>query len=191
MLWLCKSQLPKVKPGPLDQPLITRVMKKTLKTASAVNYSISGHNLHLCVYADVDIWLEYCQFIIGALTEPDGAATIRQVFEQAVTAVGLHVTCGHLVWEAYREFENAVLGMMQVRMPFKLPRRSIHLCNVSEIRNGFSLFVQPAAGSVPDEGSAKKMDEQLKRVASIFKRQLCIPSLSKPLGPRFCVFNQF
>lgn len=32
-----------------------------------------------------------------------------------MTAVGLHVTKGTALWEAYREFENAILETAQVR----------------------------------------------------------------------------
>ncbi|KAF0287950.1 Squamous cell carcinoma antigen recognized by T-cells 3 [Amphibalanus amphitrite] len=59
-------------------------------------------------YVSVDLWLEYCQLAIGGLAAADGPARVRAVFERALTAVGLHVTKGALIWEAYREFENAL-----------------------------------------------------------------------------------
>lgn len=39
---------------------------------------------------------------------------MRSIFERAVTAVGLHMTKGQIVWEAFREFENAILSTLQV-----------------------------------------------------------------------------
>jgi hypothetical protein len=42
---------------------------------------------------------------------------VRSIFERALTAVGLHMTKGATVWEAYREFENAILATVQVSYP--------------------------------------------------------------------------
>ena len=39
---------------------------------------------------------------------------MRQTFERAITAVGIHVTQGCLIWEAYREFETAYLQFLKV-----------------------------------------------------------------------------
>lgn len=41
---------------------------------------------------------------------------MRSIFERALTAVGLHVTKGTALWEAYREFENAILETAQVSL---------------------------------------------------------------------------
>uniref|UniRef100_A0A8C3AMJ5 Spliceosome associated factor 3, U4/U6 recycling protein n=1 Tax=Cyclopterus lumpus TaxID=8103 RepID=A0A8C3AMJ5_CYCLU len=59
-------------------------------------------------YICPDIWLEYAQYSIGGMGSPGGMDKVRSIFERAVTAVGLHMTKGHVVWEAYREFENIV-----------------------------------------------------------------------------------
>lgn len=45
--------------------------------------------------------------------DKDPKKTIRQLFERALTAVGLHVTKGAIVWEAYREFENILVSMVK------------------------------------------------------------------------------
>lgn len=45
---------------------------------------------------------------------PGGIDKVRSIFERAVTAVGLHMTQGQTLWEAYREFENAILSTVQV-----------------------------------------------------------------------------
>jgi hypothetical protein len=44
----------------------------------------------------------------------DGVETVRNVFERALTTAGLHAANGAVLWEAYREFENVMLGMIQV-----------------------------------------------------------------------------
>lgn len=44
-----------------------------------------------------------------------GVKIVRDTFERALTSVGLHVAKGAILWEAYREFENVMLGMLQVR----------------------------------------------------------------------------
>lgn len=58
--------------------------------------------------------MEYAQFSIGNMGLKDGVKTVRETFERAVGAVGLHAAKGAILWEAYREFENVMLGMLQV-----------------------------------------------------------------------------
>lgn len=68
-------------------------------------------------YLAVSIWLEYVQFSIGTIGEnwdDEGLNNVRQTFERAVTAVGIHVAQGCLIWEAYREFENVYLMFFKV-----------------------------------------------------------------------------
>ena len=60
------------------------------------------------------MWLEYVQHSIGAMAQPEGMRRVREAFERAVAAVGLHPMKGAMVWEAYREFENAILVGLQV-----------------------------------------------------------------------------
>ncbi|XP_054717886.1 squamous cell carcinoma antigen recognized by T-cells 3-like [Uloborus diversus] len=63
-------------------------------------------------YASVSVWLEYVQFSIGNIGDTwtqSGIENVRQVFERAITAIGLHVAQGCLIWEAYREFESIYL----------------------------------------------------------------------------------
>uniref|UniRef100_A0A7N9ARE9 Spliceosome associated factor 3, U4/U6 recycling protein n=1 Tax=Mastacembelus armatus TaxID=205130 RepID=A0A7N9ARE9_9TELE len=65
-------------------------------------------------YICPDIWLEYAQYSIGGMGSPGGIDKVRSIFERAMTAVGLHMTKGQMLWEAYREFENAILSTVQV-----------------------------------------------------------------------------
>ena len=64
-------------------------------------------------YLSVDLWLEYCQFSIGGIGSDEGIKLARDIFEKAIIAVGIHVSRGPLIWETYREFENALLIILQ------------------------------------------------------------------------------
>ena len=75
------------------------------------------------------MWLEYVQYIIGDMAQDGGIEKIRQVFERAITAVGLHVIKGAMIWDAYREFENAILMGLQVSL-------SAYLYPPYEVRTG-------------------------------------------------------
>ena len=68
----------------------------------------------MVVVVAVGVWVEYVQFSIGGMAQPGGMQCVREVFEEALTACGLHFTRGAAIWEAYREFENAVLAGLQV-----------------------------------------------------------------------------
>uniref|UniRef100_A0A3B5A219 Spliceosome associated factor 3, U4/U6 recycling protein n=1 Tax=Stegastes partitus TaxID=144197 RepID=A0A3B5A219_9TELE len=76
-------------------------------------------------YICPDIWLEYAQYSIGGMGSPGGIDKVRAIFERAVTAVGLHMTKGQTVWEAYREFENAILSTTQLERIHTLFRRQL------------------------------------------------------------------
>ncbi|XP_025090591.1 squamous cell carcinoma antigen recognized by T-cells 3-like isoform X2 [Pomacea canaliculata] len=97
-------------------------------------------------YLSVPIWLEYVQFAIGGMGSDDGRQRVTDVFERAVTAAGLHVTQGANIWEAYREYENAVLaGLM------------------------------PQAGAVVSKEQEEAFTAQSNKIHSLFKRQLAVP----------------
>jgi len=103
-----------------------------------------------CCTAAVAVWLEYVQYAIGRMSESDGLAAVRDTFERALTAVGIHVVGGSSVWEAYREFESALLAGLQ-----------------------------PTPGSVADAEMMKQIDTQMKRIAKLFQRQLSIPLIGQ------------
>ncbi|XP_076181119.1 spliceosome associated factor 3, U4/U6 recycling protein [Ptiloglossa arizonensis] len=64
-------------------------------------------------YLSVEVWLEYLQFSIGNMgTEKDAAKNVCQLFERALTAVGLHTIKGAIIWEAFREFETALYALI-------------------------------------------------------------------------------
>ncbi|KAI4375822.1 hypothetical protein MLD38_013646 [Melastoma candidum] len=64
-------------------------------------------------YLSIPLWLDYINFVqekCPSVREcsPDGLSKARNLFESALTASGLHITEGNKIWEAYREFEQAV-----------------------------------------------------------------------------------
>jgi len=94
----------------------------------------------------VAVWLEYVQYAIGGMADEGGLVAARDAFERALTAVGIHVASGSMLWEAYREFESAMLAGLQ-----------------------------PTPGSVADADTMKQIEIQTKRIAKLFQRQLSVP----------------
>ncbi|XP_039218577.1 squamous cell carcinoma antigen recognized by T-cells 3 isoform X1 [Crotalus tigris] len=96
-------------------------------------------------YICPEIWLEYTQFSIRDLG-PIGADRIRSIMERALTAVGLHMTKGAAIWEAYREFENMLLATMK----------------------------QPP-GWIPTPEEQRTTRVQLERIHALYRRELAVP----------------
>ncbi|XP_072520466.1 squamous cell carcinoma antigen recognized by T-cells 3 [Salminus brasiliensis] len=99
-------------------------------------------------YICPDIWLEFAQYSIGGMGAEGGIDRVRSIFERALTAVGLHMTKGAALWEAYREFEIAILSTLQ-----------------------------PPPGSVSSAEQQEQLSTQLERIHTLFRRQLAIPLL--------------
>jgi len=100
-------------------------------------------------YQSVPIWLEYVQFAIGRMGDEDGIEKVREAFERSLSVVGLHVSQGANIWEAYREFENAITAGLL-----------------------------PKPGTVPSPQEEEAFSVQNQKVASLFKRQLQVPLLN-------------
>lgn len=95
-------------------------------------------------YLSVEVWLEYIQFSISDMGKPNGLELIRSVCERSLELAGLDVSKGYSLWEAYREFECAVLSGLQAS----------------------------SAGSIQTEAQKNQTNEQIQRIVSLFKRQL-------------------
>ena len=65
-------------------------------------------------YLGPNIWLEYGQYSVGGIGQKGGFEKVRSVFERALSSVGLHMTKGLAIWEAYREFESAIVEAARV-----------------------------------------------------------------------------
>ncbi|XP_072990552.1 uncharacterized protein [Typha latifolia] len=64
-------------------------------------------------YLSVPLWCDYINFIQEhdqsvSQCSPAGLSKMRNLFERALTAAGLHIVEGSKIWEAYREFEQAI-----------------------------------------------------------------------------------
>jgi len=96
----------------------------------------------------VPIWIEVIYHAMRDAVSLNDA--VRAAGERAITAVGLHVSRGAMIWETYREFESMVLAGLQ-----------------------------PAPGAVASADALKEIAAQTARVAALFKRQLAQPLLSE------------
>lgn len=61
----------------------------------------------------VDLWCDYINFLQEydpSVREcsTNGISKLRNLFERAVIAIGLHIAEGSRIYEAYREFEQAI-----------------------------------------------------------------------------------
>ena len=89
---------------------------------------------------------------------------IRAVCERAVKAAGYHVTQGYIVWDTYREFENAILAGLQVNFKIKI---FFFLLSSNLFFNKESL-----AGTTNAKPIEESINQQMKRIENIFKAQL-------------------
>ncbi|XP_061866396.1 squamous cell carcinoma antigen recognized by T-cells 3 isoform X2 [Colius striatus] len=136
---------------PLTEEIWLDWLKDEIKMASESSEREKVYELFERAVRDYicpEIWLEYAQYSIGGIGQEGGIERVRSVFERALTAVGLHVTKGTALWEAYREFENAILET-----------------------------AQPAPGSVPSPEQQQMLCSQLEKIHTLFRRQLGIPLL--------------
>uniref|UniRef100_A0A8I3PR87 Spliceosome associated factor 3, U4/U6 recycling protein n=1 Tax=Canis lupus familiaris TaxID=9615 RepID=A0A8I3PR87_CANLF len=72
-----------------------------------------------------NIWLEYGQYSVGGIGQKGGLEKVRSVFERALSSVGLHMTKGLAIWEAYREFESAIVEAARLEKVHNLFRRQL------------------------------------------------------------------
>ncbi|XP_008847168.1 squamous cell carcinoma antigen recognized by T-cells 3 isoform X2 [Nannospalax galili] len=76
-------------------------------------------------YICPNIWLEYGQYSVGGIGQKGGLEKVRSVFERALSSVGLHMTKGLAIWEAYREFESAIVEAARLEKVHNLFRRQL------------------------------------------------------------------
>ncbi|XP_066592775.1 squamous cell carcinoma antigen recognized by T-cells 3-like [Prorops nasuta] len=101
---------------PLSPELWLSWMKDEINLATSLEQK--ANVVQLCEravkdYLSVEVWLEYLQFSIGNMgADKDASKKVRQLFEQALTAVGLHTIKGAIIWEAFREFESVLYALI-------------------------------------------------------------------------------
>ncbi|CAH6778741.1 squamous cell carcinoma antigen recognized by T-cells 3 [Phodopus roborovskii] len=76
-------------------------------------------------YICPNIWLEYGQYSVGGIGQKGGLEKVRSVFERALSSVGLHMTKGLAIWEAYREFESVIVEAARQEKVHSLFRRQL------------------------------------------------------------------
>jgi predicted PolB exonuclease-like 3'-5' exonuclease len=70
----------------------------------------------IMVLQSIKLWRDYLDYVeehdqsVSQCTQ-SGLSKMRDLYERAITAGGLHVTEGSKLWEAYREYEMAILTM--------------------------------------------------------------------------------
>eukprot|EP00854_Cymbomonas_tetramitiformis_P014872 gene14872-17583_t len=130
------------------------------------NVACSGEDLSLIEtifekacsdYLSVSIWLDRLRFLEASGKD---AATLRQHYENALTSAGLHVSQGHQIWSAFREFETKLVEQEH-----------------SE-KGRAAQYLQDRA-LVSEMERAKRLREegylQMERVRGLFQRQLAVP----------------
>lgn len=58
---------------------------------------------YLLIFSAVELWQEYAQFAIGVLE----LSKVREILEKGLSAAGMHVASGSLLWDTLRELEFA------------------------------------------------------------------------------------
>lgn len=103
---------------PLTPSLWQQWIKDELSLTTANNDTFSTVvKLYECAvfdYLSVSLWCDYLQFVqdfdpMLKQSSPTAISKGRDLFERALTAAGLHVAQGSKIWEAYRQYEQAIL----------------------------------------------------------------------------------
>ncbi|CAA6660241.1 unnamed protein product [Spirodela intermedia] len=138
-------------------------------------------------YLSVPLWLDYLRFIEEhdqsvAQCAPAGVSKMRNLYERAISAAGLHVTEGSKIWDAYREFEEAILLTMddsnsedkakQINRVRSLFQRQLSI-PLADLNSTFLTYKQWEIGlGNACENSSDELDVIPKSVASAYQRAL-------------------
>ncbi|XP_028762841.1 squamous cell carcinoma antigen recognized by T-cells 3 [Neltuma alba] len=102
-------------------PLSPQMWREWTKDEASLNTGPEAYSTILKLYdrgvseyLSVSLWCDYINFVqefdpMVQQCTPAGITKARDLFERALTAAGLHVAEGNKIWEAYREFEQAIL----------------------------------------------------------------------------------
>uniref|UniRef100_A0A2K6UPY7 Spliceosome associated factor 3, U4/U6 recycling protein n=1 Tax=Saimiri boliviensis boliviensis TaxID=39432 RepID=A0A2K6UPY7_SAIBB len=96
-----------------------------------------------------NIWLEYGQYSVGGIGQKGGLEKVRSVFERALSSVGLHMTKGLALWEAYREFESAIVEAARLEKVHSLFRRQLAI-PLYDMEATFAEYEEWSEDPVPD-----------------------------------------
>lgn len=90
-------------------------------------------------YVSVDLWLEYCQFMMSMMELENGISKVREVVSKAISFVGLDASKGSMIWSFWIEFEKALLQLettedgkqRQIRIILDIYRRMLRIPMIS------------------------------------------------------------
>ena len=140
-------------------------------------------------YVSVDLWIEYCQFMMSLMNTQSGLEKVRQVVSKAISFVGLDPSQGSLIWSFWIEFERALLQLAtteedkksQVEKIYDVYRRMLRVPHLSMegTLEEFLAFVEEVKESVafPDvervkseyESTWKKLQQLIPFEESLLK----------------------
>ncbi|XP_055970433.1 squamous cell carcinoma antigen recognized by T-cells 3 isoform X2 [Sorex fumeus] len=100
-------------------------------------------------YICPNIWLEYGQYSVGGIGQKGGLEKVRSVFERALSSVGLHMTKGLAIWEAYREFESAIVEAARLEKVDSLFRRQLAI-PLYDMEATFAEYEEWSEDPIPD-----------------------------------------
>lgn len=133
-------------------------------------------------YVSVDVWLEYCQFMMSLMELENGIEKVREVVLKAISFVGLDTSKGSMIWSFWIEFEKALIQLavtdedkkLQIERVFDVYRRMLRvpLMSMDQTFQEFLEFFEENKVTVPFPDVEKvKTDYE----ATLKKLQLLVP----------------
>ena len=123
-------------------------------------------------YVSVDLWLEYCQFGIGGIGTEEGAKKATNIFEKALTSCGRNIARGSLVWEAFREFEVALLSMIPDKNSKAFNDQKLKIINLYKRQLRVPLIGMDATMDELKEFAGDEVDNNIKNDFTKAKQKL-------------------
>ncbi|KAJ4783243.1 Squamous cell carcinoma antigen recognized by T-cells 3 [Rhynchospora pubera] len=116
-------------------------------------------------YLSVPLWCDYINFVqehdkLVSQCSPGGVTKMRELLERAITAAGFHVSEGSKIWEAYREYEQALLLTIDEENTKDRIRSLFHRQLAVPLENLRTTLMDYKAWEA-DQGNSNDMDAEL------------------------------
>ncbi|KAL6048505.1 Splicing factor [Balamuthia mandrillaris] len=123
----------------------------------------------LADYQSVKLWEEYGRYV--AQLPDTNPERVRQVFEEGLTRVGLHIPLAHQLWKAYRDYETSQDQPSRVR---KLYHRelAVPLMDMEEVMEEYKQWESEQVDQEPDAGKEKQLQQAYERALRLLKERL-------------------
>ncbi|GAB4820618.1 hypothetical protein N2152v2_007664 [Parachlorella kessleri] len=147
-------------------------------------------------YLSINLWLQYLGFVKELDPEvsgrtPQGLAKMRDLFERALTAGGLHVAEGSRLWEAFRSFEEDLLEESPSQEQAEKVRALFHRQLGVPLADGADTLAAFKAWEQTQQGAETAQFEVPAHVLSSYKKAQKLVDLRKPyeeaVGPGHAV----